>query len=293
MLRLKKSTHNTPLLFLVKELLRRNPRDNNRILTFLSVKAKLEHLAQPLAIMSYRNSDLPFFPPVSRWIEPIHLKLQLSPWRTKLVPISLQYSGGKLCPYVRLFCRGWELHKLHLPQTANQRVIILPWKKDWERARFCCHPRSRVLSLVIVVQSLSRVRLFAIPRTAACQASLSTISQSLLKLMSIESVIPSSQLILCRPHSSCPQSFPVSWSFPMSRFFTSGCHRIEASASASVLTMNIQDWFPLGLTGVISLLSKGLSRVFSSTTVRKHPFFGTQSTFWSNSHICTWLLEEL
>lgn len=120
MLRLKKSTHNTPLLFLVKELLRRNPRDNNRILTFLSVKAKLEHLAQPLAIMSYRNSDLPFFPPVSRWIEPIHLKLQLSPWRTKLVPISLQYSGGKLCPYVRLFCRKKGLRAAQAPSSPNR-----------------------------------------------------------------------------------------------------------------------------------------------------------------------------
>lgn len=65
MLPLKKSTHNTPLLFLVKELLRRNPRDSNQILTFLSVRSKLEYLAQPLAIMSYRNSDLPFLPPVS------------------------------------------------------------------------------------------------------------------------------------------------------------------------------------------------------------------------------------
>ena len=153
----------------------------------------------------------------------------------------VDYSVGK---------RGWELHKLRLPQTANQRVIVLPWKKDWERARYCCHPRSRVFSLVIVVQSLSHVWLFAIPRIAACQASLSTISQSLLILMSIESVIPSSQLILCCPLSSCPQSFPISWSFPVSRLFTSGSQRIEASASASVLTMNIQDSFPLELTGV-------------------------------------------
>ena len=198
------------------------------------------------------------------------------------VPMA-DYSVGK---------RGWELHKLRLPQIANQRVIILPWKEDWERARHCCHPWSIVFSL-IVFQLLSRVRLFAIPWTAACQASLSfTISQSLLKLMSIESVIPSSQLILCCPLSSCPQSFPISWSFPVSWFVTSGGQKIQASASASVLTMNIQDWFPLGLTGVISFLSKGLPRVFSSTTVQKHLFFGAQSTFWSNSHVCTWLLEE-
>ena len=85
--------------------------------------------------------------------------------------------------------------------------------------------------------------------------------------------------------SSCPQSFPVSGSFPMSQFFTSGGQSIGVSALASVLPMNIQDWFPLGLTGLISLLSKGLSRSFSSTTVQKHQFFSSQPSLWSNSHI--------
>ena len=78
------------------------------------------------------------------------------------------------------------------------------------------------------------------------------------------------------PFSSCPQSFPASRFFQMSQFFTSGGQRIEVSASTPVLPMNIQDWFPLGWTGWISLLSKGLSRVFSNTTVQKHQFFGTQ-----------------
>ena len=78
------------------------------------------------------------------------------------------------------------------------------------------------------------------------------------------------------PFSSCPQSFPASGSFPMSQFFSSGGPNIGTSASASVLPMNIQDWFPLGWTGWISLLSKGLSRIFSSTTVQKHQFFGAQ-----------------
>ena len=78
------------------------------------------------------------------------------------------------------------------------------------------------------------------------------------------------------PFSSHPQSFPASGSFPMSQFFASGGESIEVSASASVLPMNIQDWFPLGLTGWISLQSKGLSRVFSNTTVQKHQFFGAQ-----------------
>ena len=78
------------------------------------------------------------------------------------------------------------------------------------------------------------------------------------------------------PFSSCLQSFPASGSFPMNQFFTSGGQRIGVSASATVLPMNIQDWFPLGWTGWISLQSKGLSRVFSNTTVQKHPFFGAQ-----------------
>ena len=115
------------------------------------------------------------------------------------------------------------------------------------------------------------------PWTAACQASLSIInSRSLLKLMSIESVMPSNCLILCYPFSSCLQSFPASWSFPMSQFFASGGQSIGVSASASVLPINIQDLFPLGWTGWISLLSKGLSRIFSNTIVQKHQFFYTQ-----------------
>ena len=92
------------------------------------------------------------------------------------------------------------------------------------------------------------------------------------------------------PFSSCPQSFPVSGSFPMSWLFTSGGQSF--GASASVLPMNIQGWFPLGLTGLISLQSKGLSGVLSSTTVWKHQFFGAQPSLWSSSHIHTWLLES-
>ena len=80
--------------------------------------------------------------------------------------------------------------------------------------------------------------------------------------------------------------------FPVSQLFASGGQSIRASASASVLPMNIQDWFPLGLTGLISLHSKGLSGVFSSTTIWKHQFFGIQPSLWSNSHIHTWLLEK-
>ena len=87
------------------------------------------------------------------------------------------------------------------------------------------------------------------------------------------------------PFSSCLQSFPASGSFPVTQFFASGGQSIGASASASVLPVNIQDWFPLGLTGLISLQSKGLSRVFSNTTVQKHQFFSSQLSSQSISHI--------
>ena len=95
------------------------------------------------------------------------------------------------------------------------------------------------------------------------------------------------------PFSILLQSFPASGSFQMSQFLTSGGQSIKVSASTSVLPMNIQDWFPWGLTGWISLQSKGLSRVFSNTTVQKHQFFSTQPSFYSNSHTHTWLLEKL
>ena len=140
------------------------------------------------------------------------------------------------------------------------------------------------------VQSLSHVSLFATPWTAACQASLSiTNSWSSLTLMSIELVTPSNHLILCNPFSSCLQSFPASGSFQMSQLFALGGQSIGVSASVSVLPMNIQDWFPLGWTGWISLQSRGLSRVFSNTTVQ---FFGAQLSSQSNSHILTCPLEK-
>ena len=129
------------------------------------------------------------------------------------------------------------------------------------------------------------------PWTAALQAPLSfTIFWSLLKPMSIESVMPSNRLILYRPFSSCLQSFPASGSFPMSQFFSSDGQK-SWSFSISPST-NIQSWFPLGWTGCISLQSKVLSRVFSNTTVQKHQFFCTQLSLWSNSHIHIRLLEK-
>ena len=94
------------------------------------------------------------------------------------------------------------------------------------------------------------------------------------------------------PFSSCPQSLPASGSFPMSQLFASGDQSTGVSASASVLPINTQDWSPLGWTGWISLQSKGLSRVFSNTTIQKHQFFGTQLSSQSNSHIHTWPLKK-
>ena len=95
------------------------------------------------------------------------------------------------------------------------------------------------------------------------------------------------------PFSSCLQSFLASGAFSVSfSEFPLGGQSIGALASASVLPMNIHNWFPLGLTGLIFLLSKGLSRVFSNTTVQKHQFFSAQPSLWSNSDICTWLLEK-
>ena len=143
------------------------------------------------------------------------------------------------------------------------------------------------------VQWLSRVRLFVTPWTAARQASLSTpfpgvYSNSCPLSQWCHPTVSSSVI----PFSSCLQSFPASGSFQMSQFFASGGQRIGVSASASVLPVTIQDWFPLGLTVWISLQSKGFSRVFSNTTVQTHQFFGAQPSSQSNSHIHTWLLEK-
>ena len=143
------------------------------------------------------------------------------------------------------------------------------------------------------VQLLSHVWLFATPGIAACQASLSiTNSQSSLKLMSIESVMPSSHLILCHPLLLLPPIPLASGSFPMSQLFAWGGQNTSVSALASFLRKNTQDWSPSEWTGWISLQSKGLARVFSHTTVQKHQFFGIQLSSQSNSHIHTWPLEK-
>ena len=143
------------------------------------------------------------------------------------------------------------------------------------------------------VHSLISVQLFATLWTAACQASLSiTNSQccwNTRPLISWCHPTISSSVI---PYSSCPQYFPASGSFKMGQLFASGGQSIGASASAWILSMNIQGWLPFRLIDLISLQSKGLSRVFSNTTVQKHQFFSAQFSLWSNSHINIWPLEK-
>ena len=144
--------------------------------------------------------------------------------------------------------------------------------------------------MVKVVQLLSHVQLFATPWTWAhlCPSlSSSVCSDSCLLRWWCYLTISFSAISF-----SCPQSFPASGSFPVSQLFTSGAQSIGALASVSVFLMNIQGWFPLGPTLLISLLSKELSRDFSSTTIWKHQFFSTQPSLWSNSHIHRWLLVK-
>ena len=142
------------------------------------------------------------------------------------------------------------------------------------------------------VQSLSCVQLFVTPGTAARQASLSiTNSRSLLKLMSIESVMPSNHLILCRPLLLPPSIFPSIRVFPNESTLHIRWPEYW-SFSFSIRPSYTQGWFPLGLTGLIYLLSKGLSRIVSRTTVWRHQFLGTPPCLWSNCHIRTWLLEK-
>ena len=161
------------------------------------------------------------------------------------------------------------------------------WRLDAILVEFEMKAGNAIRSVLLaVVQSVSCVQFFMTPWAAARQVSLSfTISQSLLRFLSIESMIPSNQLILCSLLCSVFPSFSV--------FSNESAFQIRWPKYWSfTFNPNIQGWFSLGLTGLISLLSKELSRVFSSTTVWKHQFLGTQPSLWSNSHICIWLLEK-
>ena len=160
-------------------------------------------------------------------------------------------------------------------------LFRMKWKTIF--GLFFCH----FVLFFSLVQSFSHVQDFATPWTAARHSPLSiTNSWSLLKLMSIESVMPSNHLIPCYPLFLLPSGFPSIRISSNESVFASGSQSIGVSASASVLPVDIQGWFPLELTGLI-LISKGLSRVFSNTIVQKHWFFGAQLSLWSNSHIHT------
>ena len=145
----------------------------------------------------------------------------------------------------------------------------------------------------VVAESFSCVQLFATLWTAAHQASLaSTTSLSLLKLMSSESVMPSNHLIPCYRLLLLPSIFPSITIFSNMSALCIRWPKYWSFSFRTVLPVNIQDWFPLGWTGWISLQSKGLSRVFSNTTVQKCQFLGAQPSLWYNSHICAWLLAK-
>ena len=163
----------------------------------------------------------------------------------------------------------WSIYALHLPKGLQPGV-------------FSSFQFISVTQLCLTPYGLQHIRLPCLsPTPRAC-------SNSCPLLRWCRPTISSSVI----PFSSCPQSFPASGSFQISQLFTAGGQKIEALASASILPMNIQGWFLLGLTDLISLQSKGLSRVFSNTTIQKHEFFSIQLSLWSNYHIHTWLLEK-
>ena len=185
-----------------------------------------------------------------------------------------------------------------LGQIKSPRILKKNKQESWQRllVRFpllLTFNNSRTVFeglmnpyLFFVVHSLSRVWLFA---RLPCPSLSPGVCSNLCPLSQWCHPTISSSVI---PFYFCPQSFPALGSFSMSWLFASGAQSTGVSASASVLQMNIHEWFPLGLIGLISLLSKRLSRVFSNTTVWKHQFFSAQPSLWSNSHICTWLLEK-
>ena len=206
--------------------------------------------------------------------------------------------------HISLFASFMSLHPLYL-YVSSFCTVFLSWYEFsgcdyWHKVLIfliCvrlpdCLPK-RLSYQIRSDQSLSRVWLFATPWIAAARPPCPSPTpgvhwDSRPSSQWYHPAISSSGV----PFSSRPQSLPASESFPMSQLFTWGRQSIGVSASASVLPTNLQDWFPLGLTGWISLQSKGLSRIFSSTTIWKHQFFSAQLSLWSDSHICTWLLEK-
>ena len=176
----------------------------------------------------------------------------------------------------------------YLEQTSSLRHSRLEITKDWVERGMESYSYQ-----IKSDQSLSLVRLFTTPWIAARQASLSiTNSRSSLRLTSIKLLMPSSHLILCCPLLLLPPIPPSIRVLPMSQLSAWGGQSIEVSALASFPPKKSQGWSPSEWTGWISLQSKGLSRVFSNTTVQKHQFFSAQPSSQSNSHIHTWPQEK-
>ena len=165
---------------------------------------------------------------------------------------------------------------MEVKRQQNSTVEVLEYRKKSPT----CNSMSWKVTLYLTLQShgLQHARLFCLPLSSKVCSNSDPLSWWCCLTISSSAA----------PFSSCPQSFPVLRSFPMSLLFASGGQ--STGAWASILPMNIQGWFPLGFTCLFSLQSKGLSRVFSSTTIQKHQFFSAQPSLWSNSHICTWLL---
>ena len=194
---------------------------------------------------------------------------------------------GSTIKIVQCFWGSWgeqvhhlAAHGITLGRGKLIQRVSVNWKTckgSWRFFLQVCLPAIWVMPQFSSVQSLSHIQHFVTPWTAAYWASLSlTKYQSLLKLMSIESMMSSNHLTLCCPLLLLPSIFSSIRVFSKSQFFASGGQSIGTSASASALPMHIQGWFSLGWTGLISLQSKGLSRVFSNTTVQKHQFFSAQ-----------------
>ena len=181
------------------------------------------------------------------------------------------------------------LHRILPTQGSNLYLLHV---LHWQVGSLSLVPPGEAPNLLVVIQSLRHVQFSGIPWTAVHQASLPfTISQRFLRL--VHWFINANQSFRLLSSPSTPAlSFPAPGYFPVSHLFVSGGQSIGTSASAPVLPMDIQGWFPLGLTGWISLQAKGLSRVFSSTTVWKHQFFGAQPSLRSNSYILIGLLKK-
>ena len=205
------------------------------------------------------------------------------PWFTRKCPEKVKRGGGSwVSVWGVSFCKDEDREGVSMKKYKHNSGMLEFRVSSWNL---------KVVLSFVVVQSLSGVWLFATWWTAACQASLSfIISWSLLRLMFIELILPSNHLILCHPLLLTPSVFPSIRVFSSESVLHIRWPKYwNFSFSISPL---IQDWFSLGLTGLISLLSNGLSRVFFNTTVQKHQFFSAQLSLWSNSHIHTWLLEK-